>query len=279
MSDLCNCIPVKLCLDPGNFPRSVPTPCFESLNLYIRSDGDDGNDGLGDSPDRACLSLHGAYAKVFSYRAAIPGVSVTLHIGPGTFQGGLLIDWGFIGTCFEKIYISGSGVDSTIITGDSSKCIQANNTHLIVRNLTLSSSDSYAHLVAHMGAYVGTQGTVKAIGDIRGACFLCRPNSYMGIGGDAVHINASAGKFLSAEYNSHIAVTTSNMTLNGSATSGTVACGKHSSLAMGPKSLAGTVTGRRFYVDTLSMITTSGKGENYIPGTIAGYKGSGGIYL
>lgn len=279
MSDICNCIPVKLCSDAGDFPLGVPVPCTQSLNLYVRSDGDDSNDGLADSPERACLTLHGAYAKVFSYRAVVPGVNVTLHIGPGTFQGGLLIDRGFLGTCFERIYISGSGADSTIITGDNQCCFQANKVYLIVRNVMLSSVDAYSHLISHMGAYVVTHGTVKAVGKTRGACFLCRPNSYMDVSGDALYINASAEKFFFAEYNSHLRVSSVNTTLNGSVTSSTASCGRHGSLSMGPKNLSGMVTGRKFYIDTLSLLQTGGKGENYIPGTIAGYKGSGAIYI
>lgn len=76
-------------------PSQVPTILSGDLNVWVRPDGDDGNDGSANTPARAFRTITGAWAAVGGRYAASPAAAINIRLGiPGTYESALVGPYG-----------------------------------------------------------------------------------------------------------------------------------------------------------------------------------------
>lgn len=149
--------------------------------IYVRSDGDDSNDGRAGTPDRALATISAAVAALlrrYPVRAPL-SPSVWIDVGAGTFDGGVgldsfdfiaapptftivgvgdttvLVNTGMYADSVVAVGMGGVILDSLRIDGDagSTQSLRAfNGGQIIARNVTFGPTAAYA--TAHDGGSI-----------------------------------------------------------------------------------------------------------------------------
>lgn len=239
---------------------------------YVRTDGNDSNDGLANTSGGAFLTL----AKATSVCASIDcgAYSVTISVGAGTFAENVSLP-AMLGS--GTYTLSGAGVASTTIRRISSGAYSVWD----IGGFKLAPSSGSA-------LYIGAFGRIKSVAAIEfgaatGAAHIeCAFSStfialadYTISGGAAFHWRADNGNCTIYTFGRTITLTGTpafSFAFAYSVYTGT--------LIVGSMTFSGSATGQRFYVGLNSLIATNGGGASYLPGDATGTTdtASGGIY-
>lgn len=269
-------------------PAPIKIKLRGNLTLYVRTDGDDSHNGLVNTAGGAFKTIQGCWNAIFALYD-LSGFSITIQLGiAGTYDGAIF------GQYTGLITINGiqtsPGVYSTTV-----KCPGTNNyviysalaglhINLCKLDYTFTGSPSGVE-----GTVINVQGATTVIGNCIYNCSNNRPNLHENHSQQNSNINFLSGSTISVQgggtrgifaYTSAGGVI-GGTTGNGSTTFSSVGtipyniafakATKNSSQDWFQALFGGfTATGKRYEIDLLSLINTSGGGANFLPGSVAG---------
>lgn len=249
---------------------------FAARTYYVRSDGNDNNDGLANTSGGAFLTVQ----KAIDVASGLDngGYDITIRIGTGTFTATNTLK-SFIGS--GRIVIRGNASDmtSTVISTTSSNCFTGSS-HVGVYHL------EYMKLqTTTSGVCIGAVGGGKITwGNIDfGACA-----SYHVYGESSAYLSAAANYTVSgsaiAHYAAydlcHIRAQSITVTVSGTpAFSGAFAsAGRLGNIVATSITFSGSATGKRYDSTMNAVINSGGGGASYFPGGTSGTTATGGLY-
>lgn len=244
---------------------------------YVRSDGNDANDGLADTSAGAFLTMQKASDTIAALDLSI--YNVTVQVTAGVFESAVYRDPVGSGninvfgqgdtTIFRRTATSGAAIsfagDSKkwrfnnlqyeAPNGDANGVVAANNQQTQINNCTSGVCTAFHLNVAGSGVIsIGGTHTIKGNAQ---AHWLC---SYKGG-----------------------LVAAANITLVGSIafSQAFAICQMQALIRTGPITFTGSATGQRFTVGTQAQINVNGAGLTYLPGSTAGVidTATGGLYI
>jgi hypothetical protein len=243
---------------------------------YVRTDGNDNNNGLSNSPSGAFATIIKAIRQ--AYQLNWNGYSVTIQVGNGTYNETITVSGlpvGAVGnltiignttTPSSCVWVGGINVRSGArveirgfqIGGGSAHALQAIEFgYLLFSDLIFASTPGYHHLLAQFGR-LEASGNYSIDG---GSC--------------NTHMMCTDG--------GTIRVASRTITLLGNLTCSTFAYCERASriMAVGNTYNLGSysVTGQRYNVLHNSVIQAGTINQNYFPGSTAGTYSSGGQYV
>ncbi|MCZ7595823.1 MAG: DUF2793 domain-containing protein [Hyphomicrobium sp.] len=246
---------------------------------YVRTDGNDANDGLSNSSGGAFATVQKAIDTVCSIDCSV--YTPTIQIGAGTYSGANTLK-SFLGT--QCIIVGDETTPANIIVSVSgSPCFSAFNAwsgtwHL--RGLKLTTTGGGASCI-----HIGAPGALK----FQKLEFGASTSLHMNIGGgaqvtatgnysisgssSAAHMGAFVGAVIYVE---NITVTLTGTPNFGGA--GFAWASRHATIYIAGNTFSGAATGVRYTAEYLSLIQTNGLGANGLPGSSAGSTASGGVY-
>jgi hypothetical protein len=252
---------------------------------YVRTDGNDVNDGLANTSGGAFLTIQKAIDTAASLDLGIYNVSIT--IGSGTFDGATLKS--FVGA--GRINIAGQGVGSTTV-----RAIASGGTGYCFGNTTTAGHDGvYSISQLKMESVVSGRQLLDFIygfnaqvvfGNVE---FGASPSaSHIRAGRGAIVTNASQPYSITGGGVSHavsveggqIRFQSATITLTGTpAFSGPFADAQRGgSIAAFGNTFSGSATGARYNAVNAGGIYVAGAGTTYLPGNSAGTATSPGWY-
>lgn len=254
-----------------NFREKLSAP----RTYYVRTDGNDNNNGLSNSSSGAFLTLQKALTLIGNLDLGTH--DITIQVGPGTYNassvGGATVGSG-------RVAIVGNTSNPSSVVFTSSGIVLSFSRGLYrVSGVTLSSTGA-SLINSLIGADVevgnvrfGGTGTFGSHMNADGG-LIRTIASYEIFGGAWFHARATAGGILRSE----IAIT---VTLTGvPAFTGAFIRGQNLGQAVYYQAtFVGTATGPRYDAAANGVVTSNGGGANYYPGNTAGTVSTGGQYL
>jgi hypothetical protein len=259
-----------------NYTRSL----LASSTFYIRPDGNDNNDGSANDAAHAFKTLAGALAYIRN-RYGVPGRPITFKLAAGTYafaqignipagltiegdvanQGAYILEGpGGMGVSGATVDLKGLTLSLTGVPTQHTLTSGANGS-VNLTNVTFGGvgQTTWSHILA-------AGGQVTVLGGANSVSFTSNARRAIHVsGGGGVYMATGSGLYFSiANYNYNDAVVFAT-------TGGTV--------ELGNGSTSGSAIGKRYRVDLNGVISTAGGGENFIPGSIAGTKDTGGQYV
>lgn len=257
-----------------------------NLTLYVRSGGNDANDGLANTDARAFATIQAAIdALCTDYDHGL--ITPVIQVQPGT--------WTLPTTLFLRPHV---GVPAIVLRGDtttpSTTILQFDGTVVqCVSEFTLwriegfqlqrQSAGDRNLLVAERGSLVVGRMAFGNCGT-NGNAILAQAGAQIYAGSQTFDILAGGFSMLRAIEHAMIRVTGSTFVFPGGGvnyTGATVTAAFHGSVYAGASNVftnGAAVTGTRYVASELAHISTGGGGANYIPGNAAGAVSNGGIY-
>jgi hypothetical protein len=252
-----------------------------NTTLYVRTDGNDANDGSANTAGKAFATVAAAISYGMS-RFSLAGGQLTIQLGiVGTYAAPLLIP-NTLGTLIiqgdvaaqASYALSGAGPG----TGSNGSVIPLSGGVCYLRGLT----------VINTGTNNNTLAAAAGFFHLDHVSFACTASNSFGhaaayggqieVGPGCIFSN-SMGSVLVAS-GSAIAIT-GNPTISGSPTfaGAVVSCANCGVVTLfAGVTVSGSCTGKRFDVSLNGVINTLGAGINAFPGTIAGTQSTGGQY-
>jgi hypothetical protein len=242
---------------------------------YVRTDGDDGNNGLANTAGGAFLTLQGAYNAIAS-KIDTAGYTVTVQIGAGTHAGGLIVSAPWAGGG-PMVLIGDEATPANVVIGGSFTISATLPARLSLRGFKSTAGTT----ISHQG--YGTVGFrniefagFAALGHIQifGKGTVLQEGDYsISGGGTNFHIYLTGGGYFDATK------ITKTVTLIDTPSFGVfVTAGMTSVAQYRSTTFAGSLTGKRYSTSANGVIDTGGAGANYFPGDMNGTVATGGQY-
>jgi hypothetical protein len=247
-------------------------------SYYVRTDGNDANDGLTNTSGGAFLTLGHALAVCGSLDFNLQ--TVTVYIADGTYTTQAIIP-NLMGGGNLNIY-GNAGTPANVVPSVANNASIYCNTAIIGVNLTLAyfkiqASGSAFALIQHKGVgtihlsqmNLGTSPGHQLYVEGSGSMIYCLSDAYTISGGGATH--------WFSEMSGSIVVTSSTITLTGTPAFAT-AFSKASHLSvqnLGGNTYSGSATGKRYDVQHNSVVASGVT----LPGNASGTTANGGLYL
>ncbi len=258
-------------------------PIFPAVGatIYVRTDGNDLNDGSANDASHAFQTILGAINYV-KQRYVLSGGGVTIKLGiAGTYTSPGIVT-GYVGlinivgdtTSQSSYIISGSGAPAMIgASGGAS---------LGFSGVTLVNNNTSAHTAFFASGSVGSFGfvTFQAIGaNTLNAHVFASSGATVNIGTGCIVTTGcgfcweatSASIVFSAGTTTYSGTPVFAQSIAFATMGGTITC--QSTTVM-----SGSATGQRYVATLNGIINSSGQGANYFPGSIAGTTSTGGQY-
>ena len=264
-------------------PSSAVQRLTSNPTLYVRTDGNDGNDGSANTPAKAFLTIQAAlnYAlrtfvlggKTLNIQLGVPGTYSTFTpipaigavavLGDSANPGSYIISGSGAGggnavlTCIgapmrvDGVTVSNTGTTNHTLASVSGGALTVSNVVLVAAT---GLPTGLGHLVAGTGGTINVSGPLL-INQSGGYAVLCSTGSIATFA--VTTINSSAGF-----------------------TNAIVGCSACGSIQFGAGGgFSGTPAGKRYDASLNGVINTFGAGGTFIPGTVAGTTSSGGQYV
>ena len=241
---------------------------YSDLDIYVRTDGDDNNDGLENTPDRALATISKAINKSLDYDGA--GYNVFIRVAKGTYNEGDLGVYPYHLANWRAFSIIGESREETIVRANEGPAVFYifEGGRLRIGNITADVSGNSGYYAGHNGCLdlmncgvsgngynlvnVGGMGLVritvglKAVGSFMYGIGAVSPGGIMVMAGEH-QINCSFSHYFAcANRQGWISIEKAANTFNGSS------------------------TGARYYAGSLSCIQTDGAPADFLPGNKAG---------
>lgn len=238
---------------------------------YVRSDGNNSNDGLSNTSGGAFLTIQKAIDTAAALDLSVYNVSIS--VGAGTFAPFVLKSYIGAGSCS----ITGAGV-TTIISATSDNAIAGTNAGAwSIGGMKVQTTTSGSGVFVLGATFLTINATFEF-----GACATihlrvsggatCRIFAYTISGGSQYHYLAESGGRITC-----VSVT---VTLTGTPafSAAFASASKLSSVDVEAVTWSGSATGTRYIVNTNSIINTVTGSGTTLPGNAAGSAASGGQY-
>ncbi|WP_324730966.1 hypothetical protein [Pseudomonas paeninsulae] len=244
---------------------------------YVRTDGNDSNNGRTNAAGGAFLTIQKAIDVAAALDASIYNVTIQLGLA-GTYSGAVLK--AFVGSGTFEILGDSAALASYVISSAARTIYGTSFGRWKLRGVHVTSTAAGLYALESAGAGsiidladVGLSGVYGLAAATLGG--MIRATSPWSILSGAV-----IG--LSATSQGMIYIRGTTLTLSNSPAFSARFCqaaqqGQVDCIGMTFIN-AGTVTGKRYELATLGLIFTSAAGETYLPGTVAGFVATGGIY-
>lgn len=254
---------------------SVREKLTAARTYYVRTDGNDSNNGLANAAGGAFLTIQKAVDTVASIDLSI--YDVTIMVGVGTWTAPVTLKT-LVGA--GKVVIRGVNADmtSTVISTTSANCFEGVFVgHYRLQYMALGTSGS--------GGCVQLTGAGAVVSWIDTKFSACAGSHVVAFGGAYAYAAGSYTISGGASYHiggydcTHARIVGGTVTLTGTpAFSGAfVIASRNASLVIVGVTFSGSATGRRYAASMNgSILTTSG--ETFLPGDAAGIKADGGQY-
>lgn len=258
-----------------NRKRVLPASVSQ-LTLYVRTDGNDANDGSANSAAKAFATIAGAltYAK----RYDLNGKSLKIKLGlAGTYA---------IATLIDQTTFSGS---SLVIEGDTAaqasyvltSYVAFSKVNVSLAGLTINNAVSMGATILYLlsGASVDiTNVTLSYTGTGLANHIAAQFTSTLTINGGCI-ISGSAFAAVNLSTGS-TATLLANLTVSGTPAFSNCFCRatQCSVWRSSGVTISGAATGTRYNADLNGVLSTSGGGANFFPGSVAGTTSLGGQY-
>ncbi|WP_240233629.1 hypothetical protein [Devosia lacusdianchii] len=238
--------------------------------IFIRSDGNDSNDGLANTAGGAFLTLQGAWNKVAN-GLDLSGYTVSFFLGAGSFAGVRDAGKPLVG---GKGIIRGAGSASTTIAMAGNDCIEISQSEVTIAHFKMTNSNGSA-VHAYRGGVV-TLGEDIDFGACSEAHHFC-DNEGQIVCTDGYKISGAAPFHFLAHTGGFIAASGRTVTITGTpAFSSAFACATRGGiLEAAEMTFTGSATGRRFLVDNGGVLWANNLSPTYFPGSTAGELMSG----
>ena len=252
----------------------------QTLNYYVRTDGDDDNDGLANTAARAFKTIQAAVDYLYhikrDHNQNSAGVSVKINIADGTYSEVVKLR---TMAAFESVRIIGNvSTPANVVIAGTTDAI--NGTKPVSTTYSIESCKLTAAAGSCIRAEAGTQisftgvnfgsATVAHIQVNAGGTVLCT-GSYSISGGGALHAYATNGGIIDYGAATITATVTANVTFSNATIKLAGLAVAHIDSTKVTWSLGVyTVTGKRYALSGLSVLDLNSGGGSYIPGTIAG---------
>lgn len=261
-------------LAQGEVPRITATP-----TLYVRTDGNDSNDGSANTSTKAFATIGAAAAK---------GAS-TFYLGGKTLR----IQLGNLGTYTAPtnlpatngtLLIVGDAANPSgyIITGSGASVIGATSGVVVtLQGVTIQGTGTATNLVAaNTGGSVSLLNTqfITTVATTGAHCFAGGGGS-VNIGTGCIIAGFAGFMFQASGGNVTLAAP---LTLQGTPTfsSATAFASTNGTILIGNSAtISGSANGQRYIANSNGVINTAGGGANFFPGSTAGTTATGGQYL
>lgn len=247
------------------------------LVFYVRTNGDDSNDGLTEGTAVATISKAFELSKEYYYGQ----YECTIDIGAGTFN---IADTLYIYKHpASVVIIRGAGSSSTTIkssySGPYAIYTTNSSTFTVLQGFTLEAMGATQYVIGMDSLSMLNVANVVTRASSAGLCYVSS-GSRLGFTGPVSHTTSSCVNMIVVNVNSVILLNNS-VTLNGTVSTACVSAvnsGVVVVAAGSAPSMSGSVTGRRYNCSINGVINASGRGATFIPGTAAGTTATGGQY-
>jgi hypothetical protein len=261
--------------------QSRVTPQREILTAdrayYVRTDGNDANNGLSDSPSGAFKTIQKALDVIGGLDSVV--YNILLQIGDGTYTAGPLSLKNMAGSGY--VTIRGNATTPSNVTIDGGFAKNTPGTLYIISYLRLikTAGAQTEALTASSGAHIQFRDIVFATGFVN-HMFAAR-NGVIEAAGNYSITGGTTSYHVASVDAGIVFITGRAITLTGTLTFGTFAYVSVQSLyvAYSCTYTGGTITGPRYNTSLNSVINTGGGGANYFPGSTAGAAATGGQYV
>ncbi|WP_406873832.1 DUF2793 domain-containing protein [Aminobacter sp. P9b] len=272
-------LPASLALtDPNQAAakRHIRELLAANRSYFVRTDGSDTNNGLGDTSGGAFLTIQKALDVAASLDMA--GFTVTIQVADGTYGGTIIVPAMTGQADPSALVIAGNGGTpaNVIVSTNNANAISApSGAGCLVKDMEIRTTAS--------GFGLNADGGTLQFQNVRfGACaqahILCQNNgaaaatgNYAISGASPMHWSAQTGGFINTEGRT--------VTLVGTpAFSTAFASSRHGDIACAGMTFGGAATGTRYSTTLNGVINTAGGGASYLPGSVAGSTATGGQY-
>jgi hypothetical protein len=255
-------------------PRETLTA---NRTYYVRTDGNDANDGLANSAGGAFLTLQKAVNTALN-GIDLGGYDVVIQVGNGTYTAGVSVGAPWVGA--GKVTLQGDTASpGNVVISTAGHCIALSD-----------------HAVLHLQGFKLTSSTANTVNLVSGAILYLDGKMEFGAASAAFHLNVSRNSLVAvnADYSitggsaahwqlgsgSSLICIGRTITLSGTPNfSGAFASGAALGVVSCPScTFSGAATGMRYSVQLNSVIYTNGGGANFLPGSVAGTTATGGQY-
>lgn len=277
-------LPYKNSSTDGDVIWATPPAAREVLaagrTYYVRTDGNDSNNGLTNSSGGAFLTLQKAINVCLALD--LNGHNITVQIGNGTYTSGVNLSSAFLN---GGVTLTGNTTtpSNVVINTTSANCIQANNPGVVlnVQGVKLVTTTSGNGVASLNGARINITGNIEC--------------GIMGGGSNGFHMYAQHGSIaISANYlisggaQAHWYAIDGGYFIGNGLTitlSGTPAfsiafarADRVGILDVNGNTFSGSATGTRYSANGNSVIYVNGAGATYLPGSVGGAMATGGQY-
>jgi len=264
---------VSMPLTPG---RELLT---SNRTYFVRTDGNDSNSGLSNSPAGAFATIGGAYSAVAA-RIDAAGYTVTFQIAAGTYAASILLNRSIPNASAVMILGNTAAPSSVAVTPSGYGGFTIDGQAVSISGMRISNAGATGQ-----GVLIRNRGTLNVEAGVEfGAC----PNrAHMeAIGGSSV--NSTQNWSIVGGAQSHVLLSGQStwtasgrtITIGGTPafTSAFLSAAQGSSAVLFSNTWSGAATGSRYAATGNSIVDTFGAGASHLPGSIAGTVASGGEY-
>ncbi len=246
-----------------------------SRTYYVRTDGNDANDGSSNDAGGAFLTIQKAVNVVFG-TLDLGGFNVTIQVADGTYAGQVVQSFPQVGAGLVTIKGNAAAPANVLIATTPGATVVENGAVLRFQDMKIQSANGSA-IRSNLGATAyfsnidfGACGYAHLRPENGGRIF-CQ-GSYRISGNAPCHVRNAAGL---------IRVEAITVTLDGArAFSLAYAHADGNGVSyMGALTFAGSATGKRYDAQLNGTIIVNGGGATYLPGDTAGTAATGGQYI
>jgi hypothetical protein len=256
-------------------PRETLTA---NRTYYVRTDGNDANDGLANTAGGAFLTLQKAVNTVLS-GVDLGAYNVVIQVGGGTYTAGVSVGAPWVGA--GKVTLQGdTATPGNVVISTAGNCIALSD-----------------HAVLHLQGFKLTSSGGSAINLLHGAILYLDGNMEFGAAAAGFHLNISRNSLavVGADYSvtggsvAHwqlggcgcLVCSGRTITLSGTPNfSGAFVNGASLGIANCAACIfTGAATGTRYNAALNSVVYTNGGGANFFPGSTPGTTATGGQYF
>ncbi len=256
-------------------PGYLRIPCTSDLNLYVRTDGNDANDGLANTAARAFKTITAAVNSLMRFDGR--GYTADINIAAGTYAEGVYFDYTTAPSGFGRYILDGASSSTTIIAPPVNVIgiYSGRDILLTVKNLRINVASGGTGMHASYGGYLLTEAC--AINGLAGA------NTAFGAwsGGVLQGINGSfSGSFVRPVHlpNFGMIQIEGTWSVAGSASQAFAIVSNGGLLIVQNVTFTGSMSGKKYEI-VAGIINSNGRGINFLPGNIAGESNAGGQYV
>ncbi len=244
---------------------------------YVRTDGNDANNGLANTAGGAFLTIQKAVDVVFG-ALDLGGYNVTIQLADGSYSAGMAQASPQVGAGLITIQGNASSPGNVIVTATAAAAVAVRGGAVMhVKDFEVRTVTSGTCLLASTGAFlsfanmrVGPCANHQIRADDMGR-IQCTGN-YAIVGGGQSHWCAVGGGLIRCQSRT---ITLTGTPAFSAAFANNQICGMS---IVNVNTFSGSATGTRYVIDTNSVVYVGGAGVGYLPGNASGTAVTGAQY-